>query len=58
MNSSLKKLNKFKKAFKQLFEIRITRIFFKIFKNLEIFNVINIIKNLEIFILLDKRIIE
>lgn len=58
MNSSLKKLNKFKKAFKQLFEIRITRIFFKIFKNLEISNVINIIKNLEIFILLDKRIIE
>lgn len=58
MNSSLKKLNKFKKAFKQLFEIRITRIFFKIFENLEISNVINIIKNLEIFILLDKRIIE
>lgn len=58
MNSSLKKLNKFKKAFKQLFETRITRIFFKIFKNLEISNVINIIKNLEIFILLDKRIIE
>lgn len=58
MNSSLKKLNKFKKAFKQLFEIRITRIFFKIFENLEISNVINIIENFEIFILLDKRIIE
>lgn len=35
-----------------------TWIFFKIFESLEIFNIVNIIENLEIFILLDKRIIE
>lgn len=33
-------------------------IFFKIFESLELFNIVNIIENLEIFILLDKRIIE
>lgn len=35
-----------------------TWIFFKIFESLELFNIVNIIENLEIFILLDKRIIE
>lgn len=35
-----------------------TWIFFKIFESLELFNIVNIIENLEIFILIDKRIIE